>query len=197
LHPDNGEIVLAGRNVSKMNPSEISDQVFLVHQDPHLGTAPKLTLFENLMIADHMAEVNGTSKRQLALKYRDLLQPLGLDGRLKQMTQYLSGGERQLLALLIARLRPSSLLLLDEPVAALDPANANRCICEVRALSEQGKTILQVTHDVRMAVGLGHRTIVIQSGRIVYDESADKRDLCVITKHWHSTGDSARHAPTS
>jgi len=189
LVPNDGQITLGDKQVAKMNSSEIAARVFHVHQDPLMGTASKLTLFENLMVADYQAQVEGTSSRELAQKYRDLLQPLGLAGRMKQLAQYLSGGERQLISLLIARLRPVSLLLLDEPLAALDPLKADLCMREVRALSQEGKTILQVTHDERLAAEAGHRTLAIQAGRIVYDEPAESRALSAITEHWYPIGD--------
>jgi putative ABC transport system ATP-binding protein len=189
LTPNGGQITLGGKQVTKMSSSEIAEHVFHVHQDPLMGTAPKLTLFENLMVADHKAQVEGTSRRELAHKYRELLQPLGLADRMKQLARYLSGGERQLIALLIARLRPASLLLLDEPLAALDPLKADLCMREVQALSQEGKTILQVTHDERLAVEAGHRTLAIQAGRIVYDEPVERRTLKAIVNHWHPIGD--------
>src|SRR5262245_65237251 len=99
-----------------MNPNELAEAVFLIHQDPLLGTAPDLTIFENLAVSDPRAE--SESRRSLQAKYMELLKPSGLDLRMKQPAQTLSGGERQLLALLIARLRPASLILLDEPLAA-------------------------------------------------------------------------------
>lgn len=185
LNPNGGQIILGGKHINKMRSSEIAEQVFHVHQDPLMGTAPKLTLFENLLVADHRAQVEGTSRRELAQKYRDLLQPLGLANRMKQLARYLSGGERQLIALLIARLRPASLLLLDEPLASLDPLKAELCMREVKALSQAGKTILQVTHDERIAAEAGHRTLAIQAGRIIYDEPAERRKLKDIVKYWH------------
>lgn len=193
LSPNDGQVAIGGKQVTEMSASEIAEQVFHVHQDPLMGTAPKLTLFENLYVADYEAQVEGTSRRDLAEKYRDLLQPLGLADRMKQLARYLSGGERQLVALLIARLRPASLLLLDEPLAALDPLKADLCMREVQALNKGGKTILQVTHDERLAVEAGHRTLAIQAGRIVYDEPVERRTLKTIVNHWHPIGDVVTH----
>lgn len=191
LTPDGGQIVIGGKQANRMSSSDIAEQVFHVHQDPLMGTAPKLTLFENLMVADHQAQIQRASKRDLSHKYQELLRPLGLADRMKQLARYLSGGERQLIALLIARLRPASLLLLDEPLAALDPSKADLCMREVQALSQEGKTILQVTHDERLSVKAGHRTLAIQAGRIVYDEPAELRTLKTIVNHWHPIGDKA------
>lgn len=197
LAPNGGQISIAGKQATRMSSSKIAEQVFHVHQDPLMGTAPKLTLFENLMVADHQAQVEDTSRRELAQKYSELLQPLGLADRMKQLARYLSGGERQLIALLIARLRPASLLLLDEPLAALDPLKAELCMREIQALSKEGKTILQVTHDERLAVEAGHRTLAIQAGRIVYDAPIERRTLMEIVNHWHSKGDMLTHGESN
>jgi len=186
LTPNGGQITLGGKQVTKMSSSEIAEHVFHVHQDPLMGTAPKLTLFENLMVADHKAQVEGTSRRELAHKYRELLQPLGLADRMKQLARYLSGGERQLIALLIARLRPASLLLLDEPLAALDPAKAQTCIELITELHNQGKTVVQVTHDPRLAASGGNRSIVMSHGKLVYDET-ENRNLDRVKAYWTDT----------
>lgn len=186
LSPNEGQIKLGGKQVAKMNSSEIAEQVFHVHQDPLMGTAPKLTLFENLMVADYHAQSEGTSKRELVQKYRDLLQPLGLADRLKQLARYLSGGERQLIALLIARLRPSSVLLLDEPLAALDPAKAETSLDVINNLHQRGTTIIQVTHDPVIATSAGERTLALRDGRVVYDQLGTSRDLIALQEIWSS-----------
>ena len=183
LPPNSGNISINGKLTDAMNSTEIAEQVFHVHQDPLMGTAPMLTLFENLLVADHRAQAEGTSKRELTQKYRELLLPLGLADRMKQLAKYLSGGERQLVALLIARLRPISLLLLDEPLAALDPIKADLCMREILALNQEGKTILQVTHDEHLAAEAGHRTLAIESGRIIYDDPIERRTLKEIVSH--------------
>lgn len=186
LSPNGGVITIGGKRLGKMRSSEIAEHVFHVHQDPLLGTAPKLTLFENLMVADSQAQLEGTSKRELVKKYQDLLQPLGLADRMKQLARYLSGGERQLIALLIARLRPASLLLLDEPLAALDPVKAGICLDIITNLHKQGITIIQVTHDPTLAISVGGRTLALRDGRFVYDEFGTGRELAALQDVWSS-----------
>lgn len=183
LTPNGGQIAIGGKQIGRMSSSEIAEQVFHVHQDPLMGTAPKLTMIENLMVADHKAQVEGASRRELSQKYRDLLQPLGLAERMKQLARYLSGGERQLIALLIARLRPSGLMLLDEPLASLDPAKAETCMESIRLLNKEGKTIIQVTHDPILAADGGDRTIVMAHGNLVYDKT-DERSIEEIRALW-------------
>lgn len=185
VKPSSGQVLIEGKSVSEMSGSSAASKIFHVHQEPLLGTAPILTIFENLAVADHDAQLKRESKRLLAKKYYGLLKPLGLAERLKQPVLTLSGGERQLLALLIARLRPSSLVLLDEPFAALDPAKIEMCLREIAALHEQGKTLIQVTHDQHKAYSLGDRTVVMQGGQIVYDETAFSRSAQSLNDYWN------------
>lgn len=170
LTPNSGQIIICGKQASRMSASEIADHVFHVNQDPLMGTAPKLTLFENLMVADRQAQIEGTSQHELAHKYRKLLEPLGLADRMKQLALYFSGGERQLITLLIARMRSASLLLLDEPLAALDPTRAETCMNIIATLHSEGTSIIQVTHDSSLAITSGDRTLMLNEGRLVYDQ---------------------------
>lgn len=181
-----GEINIDGKRVESLRGSLMAERVFHVHQDPLIGTASKLTLFENLMVADHQGQAVGTSKSELLHKYRELLQPLGLADRMKQLARYFSGGERQLIALLIARLRPSSLMLLDEPLAALDPAKTDLCLEQIDLLHKAGRTIIQVTHDPRLASEVGNRTVALRDGGIVYDERAEDRNHKELHDLWYS-----------
>ena len=194
LTPNAGQISIEEKQVTRMSSSEIAKQVFHVHQDPLIGTAPKLTLFENLMVADHQAQVEGASRRELTQKYRELLQPLGLADRMKQLARYLSGGERQLIALLIARLRSASLLLLDEPLAALDPSKAETCMNVITNLHSEGATIIQVTHDPSLAISAGGRTLALRDGRFVYDQLGKERKLADLEEAWSSQFEVSKRA---
>ncbi|MCI5208262.1 MAG: ATP-binding cassette domain-containing protein [Candidatus Electrothrix sp. ATG2] len=181
---NNGEIKLGHKKISEMKSSEHAQLLFHVQQNPLMGTAPKLTLYENLMVADYEARVEGTSKRELEEKYDNLLHPLGLSGRMKQLAQYFSGGERQLIALLIARLRRTSLLLLDEPFAALDPGKTKMCLKIIERLHDEGTTIIEVSHDQHRAVYGGNRTVVLKDGYIIYDKSETHRNADSIQNAW-------------
>lgn len=180
--PDSGKAKINGKSAREMTAAELAENVFLIHQDPLLGTASDLTVFENLAVADLMG--SGESKHSLVAKYGEMLNPLGLGKRMKQPVQTLSGGERQLLALLIARLRPASLILLDEPLAALDPSKTERCLAEIAELRKTGKTLIQVTHDPRLAATVGDRTVVMRGGRIVLDAGPESRSLATLREHW-------------
>lgn len=183
---DAGEVFIQGRPVAAMGAREVADTLFYVQQDPLLGTAPILTVYENLVIADHQAQAERETKHRLMLKYKELLEPLKLSDRMKQPVRTLSGGERQLLALLIARLRPASLVLLDEPLAALDPAKVELCMREIVRLHEAGKTLVHVTHDESKAFSLGDRTVALKGGRVVYDEAGALRLRTELHEFWYA-----------
>lgn len=168
-----GAIDIAGRALTAMREKERAGAVYYVHQDPSLGSAPMLTVYENLLIADPSSK--GKARRELEQDYTALLCEAGLQSRLHHPAHYLSGGERQLLAFLIARLRPAGLVLLDEPLAAMDAARTALCLRLIEGLREAGKTLLFVTHDLRLAATEGDRAILLSRGRIVYDESGDVR----------------------
>ena len=182
--PDHGLVKINAKPASDLTTMERAEAVFLIHQDPLLGTAADLTIFENLVVADFQAQTGKESRRSLHAKYEEMLTPLGLADRMKQPVQTLSGGERQLLALLIARLRPASLILLDEPLAALDPGKAERCLLEIADLKRMGKTIIQVTHDPKLASTLGDRTVVMRAGEIVRDTSSHERTAEDLQNYW-------------
>lgn len=177
---DCGRVWVGGRDVAAMSRREIADSLFYVYQDPSLGTAPTLTVMENLLVSDPDARAGRAPKHVLARKYGEMLRPLGLGDRLKQPALTLSGGERQLLALLIARLRPAPLVLLDEPLAALDPAMAELCTRELYRLQEQGRTLVVVTHDHGWAAAHAARTVEMRAGRIVSDVETGR--ACVSTR---------------
>ncbi|MCA9541860.1 MAG: ABC transporter ATP-binding protein [Myxococcales bacterium] len=162
--PDAGRITVAGAPLAT-DRARRRRQVFLVRQDPTQGTAPMLTLFENLLIAD--PDAPGHGRKALAARYAADLAPIGLDGRLHQLASTLSGGERQLLALLIARRQPAPVLLLDEPFAALDPGRVRLALDLLRGLHAEGRTLVQVSHDPEHIASLGDRALRLDHGRVV------------------------------
>lgn len=193
--PDKGEIFLSGHKVSDLSDGERAKQVFMVHQDPLLGTAASLTVFENLKVADQ--ESGELRARELEEKYRSLLSPIDLEDRLHQRAKSLSGGERQLLALLIARLRHAPLILLDEPLASLDPVRSETCLRQIAALQENGKTLVHVTHNLEHAVARGDRTVVMGEGAVREELGKGTRSFDSIRTAWQPklTKDTSDGAP--
>ncbi|MBO3706111.1 MAG: ATP-binding cassette domain-containing protein [Candidatus Accumulibacter sp.] len=149
--------------------------LFQVCQDPLLGTADGLTLMENLVVADPSPQGRGPSPRGRRDRYMELLSQFDLAQRANQLLRYFSGGERQQVALIIAKLRNPQILLLDEPLAALDPSRLPMCEQLIASMNAAGSTILQITHDMSTAQTTGHRTIAFEAGRILYDHSGEER----------------------
>jgi ABC-type multidrug transport system ATPase subunit len=164
-----GTIRFATVNGSKPNGAPV--RPFFIHQDPLRGTAPGLTVEENLMVAE---PGRLGKKRARGEMYRKWLKPIGLDERLRQPVENLSGGERQLLALLIAQIRRASLILLDEPLSALDPARTELAKRQIADLHASGITVIQVTHDIGQLETFTGRLIGLKEGRLVYDSSRDQ-----------------------
>ena len=159
---------------------------YLVQQDPMKGTAPDLTVLENLMIADNDDARSGAKRQRRTEEYAALLEPVGLADRLNHRARDLSGGERQLISLLMARIAECPVVLLDEPFTALDPGRAESCLLVVREMHASGRTIVQVSHNIQHAAELGTRVVVLGSGRVVYDSAGGERDLERMRDMWSS-----------
>jgi putative ABC transport system ATP-binding protein len=169
LTPDSGEVAIDSSPVHRLPAHERALKVFIVNQDPLLGTAPLLTVFENLFVADPHARKRG-SRSALVSRYENLLGPIGLKDRMKQLVRFLSGGERQLLAIAIAGLREVPVVLLDEPLAALDPRMTELCIQEILRMQNSGKTIIHVAHDIDRLRPIADRILTMTKGRLTSDE---------------------------
>jgi putative ABC transport system ATP-binding protein len=147
------------------------------------GTAPNMTIEENLTVAylrasrGNMAFFSRVSAKEKAM-FRDQLAMLdmGLENRMKNPVGLLSGGQRQALTLLMATIVPPKLLLLDEHTAALDPGTAEKVLKLTKTIvAEQNITCLMVTHNMHQALELGNRTLMMDSGHIVFDTSGEER----------------------
>lgn len=175
--PDEGSVELDGRDVTFWPEHQRSRQIGRLFQDPMRGTAPHMTIEENMALAYLRASrAQGAffsriskSDRQLFREKLSLL-GMGLEDRMSQPVGLLSGGQRQALTLLMATLVTPKLLLLDEHTAALDPATAEKVLQLTRAVVEDGRlTCLMITHNMQNALQLGNRTLMMDAGRIVLD----------------------------
>jgi putative ABC transport system ATP-binding protein len=154
-----------------------------VHQDPRRGTAPGMTVWENLRLASSRSPV--PSPFRFATTQHDQrwhlerLMGLGLAEKIDSRIDDLSQGQRQLLALELAMLREPAVLLLDEHTASLDQANAAKCLeATVRLSQRTSTTVIMVTHNLLDALRYGERLIIMRDGRIVEDlDGDDKRHL--------------------
>lgn len=184
LSADAGEIDLADHEVSKKSVAYRSRWMSRVFQDPKMGTAGDLTVFQNLVLAQShtkTASLKWYQRKNDLDKYRDLLKTLnmGLENFLNTQVKYLSGGQRQALSLLMATMSKPELLLLDEHTAALDPKTSQEVmrITDKIILHEQ-LTTMMITHKMSDALKYGNRLIMVQDGQIKLDvQGTEKRNL--------------------
>lgn len=168
IPPTRGTVCFKGRALDGIDCVQTAcPTAFLVEQNPLASASAKLTLLENLQVADE--DSTKLTRGERTKKYEEMLASVGLARQMNQLAGYLSGGERQLLSLLIARLRPSPVLLLDEPLAALDPTKEQLCMELIAGLNRAGRTVIHVTHDHELAFSIGSRVVELERGRIKGD----------------------------
>ena len=181
-----GQIFIMGEDVTALPAEKRAKYLSRVFQDPKMGTASRLTIEENMAIAQRRGKSRGLSwgvrekDREL---FREALKELniGLENRLKVDTQYLSGGQRQALTLVMAALVKPKLLLLDEHTAALDPKTSEMVMELTQKIVESHDlTTLMITHDMNHAIEYGNRLIMLYQGKIVVDvKGEEKKNLTV------------------
>ena len=172
-----GSIVLGGQDITFAPEFERSRVIGHLFQDPLKGTAPNMTIEENLALAylragtaPHAIFSRISRKDKALFREKLALLDMGLEDRMKQPVGLLSGGQRQALTLLMATLVTPKLLLLDEHTAALDPATAEKVLALTKSIVAEKKiTCLMVTHNMHQALELGNRTLMMDAGRIVFD----------------------------
>ena len=185
---DEGSIRLDGADITYLPAYRRSRQIGRLFQDPMRGTAPHMTIEENLALAylrtakNQNAFFSRTSKAEKQF-FRDRLALLdmGLEDRMKQPVGLLSGGQRQALTLLMATMVPPLLLLLDEHTAALDPATAEKVLeLTKKIVAKNHTTCLMVTHNMQQALTMGNRTLMMDDGRIVFDVKGEERSRMTV-----------------
>ena len=184
--PDSGSIALGGSNITFIKEYKRASSIGRIFQDTNKGTAPHMTIEENLALA----YLRSTGKRSLLgitkadrILFREKLAQLdlGLEDRLTSKVGLLSGGQRQAVALLMSTLVTPRLLLLDEHTAALDPATAEKVLDITKAIvREKQITCMMITHNISSALQLGNRTIMMDDGRIVLDLSGEERNQMTV-----------------
>lgn len=180
---NSGSIVLDGRDITFLPSHKRSKSIGRLFQDPMRGSAPGMTIEENLSMASGRGGWLSHITRADRAAFRDRLALLnmGLEDRMKQPVGLLSGGQRQALTLLMATFCPPKLLLLDEHTAALDPATAEKVLEITKDVVAQHKiTTLMVTHNMRQALELGNRTLMMDGGNIVLDVAGETRSKMTV-----------------
>jgi putative ABC transport system ATP-binding protein len=178
---DSGRIEVDGEDVTRLPTHKRAHRVARVFQDPLAGTCEGLTIEENLALAIKRGQrrwLTSAVKRSYMERFRAALAKLnlGLENRLGDKMGLLSGGQRQAVSLLMASLTPSSILLLDEHTAALDPKTARFVLALTQdIITEQKLTALMVTHSMKQALEVGDRTVMLHQGQVVFDIAGQER----------------------
>ncbi|MBY0121101.1 ABC transporter ATP-binding protein [Bacillus sp. S/N-304-OC-R1] len=186
--PDVGQVVIDGKDVTNVKEFKRSRLIGRVFQDPMAGTAPAMTIEENLAIAYSRTGTRGL-KRGVTKVRRDFFKEkletlhLGLENRLQAKVGLLSGGERQALSLLMATFTEPKILLLDEHTAALDPSRAELITNLTKEIVETYKlTTLMVTHNMQQALDLGNRLIMMDKGQIIFESTEEQKQQLTVEK---------------
>lgn len=185
-----GSIRIMGEDVTHFSPEKRAKYLSRVFQDPKMGTAPRMTVAENLLIAKFRGEKRGLFPRKLS-SYKEEFQATiekvgnGLEKHLDTPIEFLSGGQRQALSLLMATLKRPELLLLDEHTAALDP-KTSVALMELTNdfINKDHLTALMITHHMEDALKYGNRLIVMKEGRIIQDLNKDEKAKMKISDYY-------------
>ena len=185
-----GSIRIMGEDVTHFSPEKRAKYLSRVFQDPKMGTAPRMTVAENLLIAKFRGEKRGLFPRKLSA-YKEEFQATiekvgnGLEKHLDTPIEFLSGGQRQALSLLMATLKRPELLLLDEHTAALDP-KTSVALMELTNdfVNKDHLTALMITHHMEDALKYGNRLIVMKEGQIIQDLNKDEKARMKISDYY-------------
>lgn len=186
IKPDVGTVTIGEKNVTHLPEYNRSKFIGRVFQDPMAGTAPTMTIEENLAMAYSRSRSRGfrravtKERKQLFLEALKSLN-LGLEKRLNAKVGLLSGGERQALSLLMATFTEPDILLLDEHTAALDPSRAElitRLTKEI--VADHNLTTLMVTHNMQQALDLGNRLIMMDKGQIIFEANEKEKNSLTV-----------------
>lgn len=185
---DAGQIILAGEDITYRKEHIRSKEIGHLFQDPMKGSAPHMTIEENMALAylrastvKHAYFSRISSKEKQLFREQLAMLDMGLEDRMKQPVGLLSGGQRQALTLLMATMVTPKLLLLDEHTAALDPATAQKVLKLTRRIVAERKiTCLMVTHNMQQALTMGSRTLMMDGGHIVLDVQGQERERMAV-----------------
>ena len=178
---DQGTIILDGKDISDLPEYKRAYMLGRVFQDPMMGTAAGMQIEENMAMANRRGKKRGlswgiTKKEKEMFKEKLQMLDLGLEDRMTSKVGLLSGGQRQALTLLMATLKKPSLLLLDEHTPALDPKTAKKVLdITEKIVARDNLTTMMVTHNMKDAINIGNRLIMMSDGKIIYDVKGEEK----------------------
>jgi putative ABC transport system ATP-binding protein len=188
IDPEAGQILMNGKDITKMKEFKRNAHIGRVYQNPAMGTCPTMTILENMSLADNKGKIyglsHGTDKKRKEYYQEQLSRlKLGLEDKLATKVGQLSGGQRQAMALLMSTMTPIEFLILDEHTAALDPKTADLIMALTDEIVKTKKlTTIMVTHNLRYAVEYGNRLVMMHQGEVILDKKeADKDKMSVDT----------------
>lgn len=194
LHADHGHILHNGEDITNTSEEDRTSFLSRVFQDPKLGTAPRMTVAENMLLATKRGEHRYLVPRKLKQnmeRFTRLAATMnnGLEKRMSTATGALSGGQRQALSFLMATLKRPDMILLDEHTAALDP-HTSRELLKVtnERITKDHLTALMITHHLEDAIKYGNRLIVLKDGRVVGDYSGPEKEGLTVEKLYEYFG---------
>lgn len=186
IAPDTGTVFINDQDVTGQKDYQRAQSIARVFQNPFMGTAPDMTIAENLLIAslrglNRYLRMGLSARRRAYFREQVTRLEMQLEDRLDNIIGSLSGGQRQAVSLLMAVIRKPDVLLLDEHTAALDPKSAAQIVALTKSfVKSENLTTFMVTHSMQQALELGNRTLMMHKGRIIDDISAkEKKQLTV------------------
>lgn len=168
LVPNSGQISFNGQNLNIV-PTFKRVGLGIAQSPEGRGVFPQMSVYENLEMGAYSRSDKAEIKKDLEMCFE--LFPR-LKERIAQMAGTLSGGEQQMLAISRALMCKPKLLLLDEPSLGLAPLIVAQIFEIVKKLNKEGMTVLLVEQNARMALKISHRAYVLETGRIVLQDSA-------------------------
>lgn len=186
--PDGGEIILNGSNITNVERHKRAKWISQVYQDPTQGTAPSMTVLENLSMANNKGKkfnfTFGLDIKNIEFYKKQLATiGLGLENQLFTQVGLLSGGQRQCLSLIMATLNHPDILLLDEHTAALDPQTSEIILEKTKEIVEKTNTTsLMITHNMQDAIKYGNRLIMLHAGEVIFDIRGEEKKQLTVEK---------------
>ncbi|MEE1228874.1 MAG: ATP-binding cassette domain-containing protein [Lachnospiraceae bacterium] len=178
---DGGQIIVGGKDITKEKDYIRMKHIGRVFQNPAFGTCPDMTIMENMSIADNKGKhynLTFGANRSKRKTYQEMLSPLGLglEDKMDVPVGSLSGGQRQVLALLMSTMTPIDFLILDEHTAALDPKTAEIVMqLTGQIVKEKKMTTIMVTHNLRYALEYGDRLLMMHEGQAILDRAGEEK----------------------
>jgi putative tryptophan/tyrosine transport system ATP-binding protein len=186
IEAEDGKILLDSDDITRVDAHIRAKYISKVYQNPTFGTAPSMTIKENMAMAENKGKSFGLRfglKKGAESRYKEILKTLGLglENQLDTPVGLLSGGQRQCLSLIMTTMQKPKMLLLDEHTAALDPKTSIMIMEKTREIVERDNlTTLMITHNLQDAIDYGNRLIMLHNKEIILDiRGEDKKSLTI------------------